>query len=116
MSKKLLAPLDIRRPTKRKSGFLIPNADSCNFLEIRSGQPFDTGLVVFTGCDVNLADIEGQLIAGGQFSLIDRLRNGISQMLSQMSNFKIGDIVGIRPNFELVKLERPERPKSKLPN
>lgn len=115
MSKKVLSPIDLGKPEKLIRGYLIPSIDSTGFVEISSGKVWEAGLVVFTGRDVSVEDICEKLEACNKLSVNDETRHRISQMLKQLATLKIGDIVGLGPNFELVKLAKPERPGSKLP-
>ncbi|MBL8183000.1 MAG: hypothetical protein JNL64_15485 [Blastocatellia bacterium] len=116
MTKKLLSPIDLGKPEKLIRGQLIPSADSTGFVEISSGKKWKAGLVVFTGRDVTVEDICEKLVASNKFPVDDQTRNRISQMLEQLATFKIGDIVGLGPNQELVRLAKPARSVSKLPN
>ena len=116
MTKKLLSPIDLGKPEKLIRGQLIPSADSTGFVEISSGKRWETGLVVFTGRDVTVEDICEKLMASNKLSIGDQTRDRISKMLDQLATFKIGDIVGLGPNQELVRLTKPVQSVSKLPN
>ncbi len=115
MSKKLLSPIDLGKPEKLIRGHLIPSADSTDFVEIRTGKKWEAGLVVFAGREVLVDDICAKIAASNLLPVNDQKRERISQMLEQLATFKIGDIVGLGPKLELVRLAKPQRSESKLP-
>lgn len=115
MSKKLISPIHPEKPEKLIRGHLIPSINSTHFVEIRTGKKWEAGLVVFAGRDVLVEDICAKIAASNLLPVNDQTRGRISHMLEQLATFKIGDIVGLGPNLELVKLAKPQRSESKLP-
>jgi hypothetical protein len=113
-TKKILAPIDLGDPNKILSGYLYPNIDLENitsFLDITKNKEWEVGMVVFLGKSINKNDLFSKIIdTGKHVPSVSRLIDSIENYFQQLSKFKIGDFVGIKPTeegFELIKLEKP---------
>ena len=121
-TKKMLAPFDFNNPDKSINGFLYPNIDEehiNSFLEINKGKKWKTGMVVFVGREVSKNDIFAKIIdSRKKIKSVSNTLELIQKYINQVKQYKIGDILAIKSSsdgFELIKLERPKRPKSKIP-
>lgn len=118
----MLAPFDLEKPDKNIRGFLYPNldADQVNsFLEISKGKEWFAGMVVYTGIEITKHDVFAKIVdSGKKIKSVNDLLVNLEEYLNQITLFKIGDIVGIKPagnGFELIKLKKPQRARRKLP-
>ncbi len=116
-TKKVLAPFDLNNPRKKIKGFLCPNIDEegvNSFLEIDTNKEWNIGRVAFIGMEISKNDVFARIVdSGKKIKSVDGLLNTIEDYIEQISNFKIGDVVGIKSlengNFELIKLQKPPR-------
>ena len=121
-TKKILVPFDYNNPDKNISGFLYPNIDEeqiNSFLEVYKGKKWKTGMVVYVGREVSKNDVFAKIIdSRKKIKSVSNTLDIIQKYLNQVRQCKIGDIVEIKSSedsFELIKLEKPKRPKNKLP-
>jgi hypothetical protein len=121
-TKRLLSPFDLNRPENIIKGFLYPNVEANqidSFLEIKTEKEWRVGMVVYIGMEISENDVFAEIVdSGKKIESVEHLLHNIEEYLRQVNKFKIGDIIGIKPmkeSFELIKLEKPPRPKSKLP-
>lgn len=121
-TRKTLVPFDRASPDRRIKGFLYPNVDTkpiASFLEIGTSRQWEAGMVVFVGREISKDDVFAKIVDSGKtISSVRELLDIIQEFLGQVNNFKIGDVIGIKPKgdgFELVKLAKPQKSKSKLP-
>lgn len=105
-------PIDINKPERQVSGFLIPDR-SGKFIEIASGKPFEAGLVVYVGKAITAETVYERAMRFGR----DVDREHLEHLIRSMAAFKIGDVVAMtmQPEFSLVKLKIARSSSSKLP-
>lgn len=116
-TKKMLVPFDIKQPRKKINGFLCPNFDKeeiNSFLEIDTNKEWNVGRIAFIGMEISKNDVFARIVdSGKKIKSVDGLLNTIEDYIEQISNFKIGDVVGIKSlengKFELIKLKKPPR-------
>ncbi|ACL06614.1 hypothetical protein Dalk_4942 [Desulfatibacillum aliphaticivorans] len=111
--------------TKSKE-FLIPFLveEESGFQGLSSGKAFDYGVMAFIGREIDADDIFKKLVDSGQkISNVQTTLKVLERYISEVQQFKIGNIVrieyGRELNFSLIKeADRPgstEKNKSKLP-
>ena len=117
-TKKLLVPFDFKKPEKRISGFLCPNFDNIqlnSFIQLDKSKEWQAGRVVFVGQDITKEDLFAKIVdSGRKIRSVNSLLQNLEEYLTQIKSLKIGDIIGVRAienGFELVKLEKPQKPK-----
>ena len=111
-TRKFLAPIDVTRPERQISGFLIPDR-SGKFIEIASGKQFEAGLVVYVGKPITAETVyERAVSCGRNVSLED-----VERLIGLITKFKVRDVVATAtdPDFRLVKLKVERIRSSKLP-
>ena len=113
-TKKTLVPIDLQRPDKKIKGFLYPNIDLGiinSFIEINKGKEWEAGMVVYTGKEVTKNDIFAKIVdSGKKIESVNYLLNSLEEYLNQVSLFKIGDIVILKPTENGFKLEKIQKP------
>lgn len=122
LTRKTLVPFDLINPDRSISGFLYPNVEKnpiSSFLEIKTGKEWAAGMVVLVGREISKEDIFAKIVDSGKevFS-VRGLLSSLDDYLHQVATFKIGDVLGVKSSsdgFELIKLDRPARPHSRLP-
>ena len=112
-TKKLISPIDLEQPNKIIKGFLYPNFDSekiNSFIELNKEKEWKTGIVVFTGKDINKSDLFAKIVdSGKKIKSVNDLLNNLENYLIQIKSFKIGDVVGVKETkegFEIFKIEK----------
>ncbi len=112
-AKKLISPIDLEQPSKIIKGFLYPNFDSekiNSFIELNKEKEWKTGIVVFTGKDINKSDLFAKIVdSGKKIKSVNDLLNNLENYLIQIKSFKIGDVVGVKETkegFEIFKIEK----------
>jgi hypothetical protein len=112
-TKKLISPIDLEQPSKIIKGFLYPNFDSekiNSFIELNKEKEWKTGIVVFTGKDINKSDLFAKIVdSGKKIKSVNDLLNNLENYLIQIKSFKIGDVVGVKETkegFEIFKIEK----------
>lgn len=112
-TKKLISPIDLEQPNKIIKGFLYPNFDSekiNSFIELSKEKEWKTGIIVFTGKDINKSELFAKIVdSGKKIKSVNDLLHKLENYLTQIKSFKIGDIVGIKETnngFEIFKIEK----------
>lgn len=106
-TKKLIVAYNPDKPDSRTTNFIVPlNIDGKRtFISIKNGKPADYGLVVFVGKDVMANHIFEKLKSLN----VDGVEDGLLQIeayIDSVSRLKIGDIVTMNKNGELVVMTK----------
>ncbi|MEZ5427523.1 MAG: hypothetical protein R2747_14720 [Pyrinomonadaceae bacterium] len=76
-------------------------------------------MVVFVGTEISENDVFAKILDSGQkIKSVELLLRNLEDYLHQTNNFKLGDMIGVKPStdgFELIKLDKSDRGKNKLP-
>ena len=120
MTKKFVARLTADGYASSRSCFLIPSMDgSPCFEEILTGKRHDVGYLVYTGRDINRDDVITKL--GERPSNVERLTGMIDSYLTEITKFKVGNVVAIEASddanvqLRLVSSTPKSRPGPRLP-
>jgi hypothetical protein len=96
--KKMLAPFEEKFPGKKINDFIYPHVDKSEttFVGIKKTKHWTKGMVVYTGVDITANDIFAKIVdAGKKIDSIDNLMDNLQTYVTQLSAFKIGNILEI---------------------
>ncbi|MBD2806794.1 hypothetical protein ID855_19345 [Xenorhabdus sp. ZM] len=116
-TKKMLVAYNPNKPDSRRGNFIIPLIlkGERKFINIKNGKSVDYGLVVFIGKDITANDIFDKLKSSNVNEINDSMLQ-IELYINSVNEFKIGDIIRINENSELVIVPKLGTvKKSKLP-
>jgi len=100
MTRKVLVPIDIENPTKKINDFLYPDPIENGFVlrRIKNGKEWKFGMVILTS-EINENDIFKKIVdSGKKIPSVDKLLNSLKDYVSQLPNFKIGNILRLTEN------------------
>lgn len=91
--------------SKARDEFLIPDIIDfkAQFLGLESGKFYDTGLVVYTGMELNVDEVIEQIESstGGFEYDLESLKKIISEYLVQIKEFNVGKVLRMNTPFIL---------------
>ena len=91
-TKKFVTSLNKKGELAGASEFLVPSPDGeHSLIGIKTGKVYNTGAVVFTGRSIDCLSIEEKLT----FEYDDRYLSKIDQYISEINDFKVGNVISI---------------------
>jgi hypothetical protein len=112
-TKKILVAFDPSHPDAGRGDFLAPVSgdERIFFVGLRSRSPSDLGLLVYVGKEVPVNDLFAKLVdSGRKIASVDQTVKMLSEYLTMLQEFKIGNVMSIEPDaaepnaFRLVKI------------
>ena len=110
MTKKFIHTAKKVNGQKCKSEFIIPDIfnGKPNLIGIETGKKYNAGIIVYTGVDLTVDKIfeKAEMLSKIGFFRRRKAKNTISKYLTQIKNTKIGSVVTLTNDHELVKIEK----------
>ena len=110
MTKKFIHTSKELNGTKCKSEFIIPDifTGSPNLIGLETGRLYKAGHIVYTGVDLTVAEVLEKVEEQKKLGFFKRrkAKKSIEKYLRQIKDIKIGSVVTLNDEHELLKIEK----------